>query len=293
MNFAHLRSFHAVAREGSFTRAAGALGVSQPTLSTQVKALEEEYGVALFTRRGRGVEPTELGRALFDLTRRLFSLEEEAAELLAAAHELTTGELRIGADSPFHVVPFLAAFRKRYPSLHVSLAIGNAEEQLEDLLRHNTDIAVLADLTPDARLEVIPCGRHPIVLFVPRTHSWVGRKSVALGEIARETVVLREAASRTRRIFEATLARAGVTPREVIEIESREAVREAVASGLGIGAVSAAEFGHDERLAAVPVRGARMETSEFVVCLKERRNLRIVAAFLASVRKEFGCRAPA
>lgn len=288
MNFAHLRSFHAVAREGSFTRAAAALGVSQPTLSMQVKALEDEYGVALLTRRGRGAEPTELGQALLGLTRRLFSLEEEAAELLAAARELTTGALRLGADSPFHVVPFLAAFRKRYPGLHVSLAIGNADEQLDNLLRHRTDVALLADLVPDPRLEMILCGRHPIVLFVPRGHPWAGRENVALDEVAGQTVVLREAASRTRRAFEATLARAGIRPREVIEIESREAVREAVASGLGVGAVSAAEFGHDERLAAVPVRGARMETSEFVVCLKERRNLRIVAAFLAVVRRQMG-----
>ena len=143
MNFAYLRSFHAVATEGSFTRAASALGVTQPTLSTQVKALEERYGVALLHRRGRGVEPTELGRALLDVTRRLFSLEEEASELLARARGLAVGSLRIGADSPYHVMPFLAQFRAKYPEIRVSLSIGNAEEVQDGLIRHRADIAFL------------------------------------------------------------------------------------------------------------------------------------------------------
>ncbi len=84
----------------------------------------------------------------------------------------------------------------------------------------------------------------------------------------------------TRRMFEQAIAKAKVKPRVVMEIESREAVSEAVAAGLGIGVVSEAEFGHDERLAAVPVIDVAMLTREYVVCLKERRRLRIVSAFL-------------
>src|SRR5690349_23020297 len=107
MNHTALRAFHAVATEGSFTRAAAALRLTQPTLSAQVKALEAEYGAALFVRRARGIAPTELGTALLEVTRRLFALEEQARELLGAARELTIGQLRLGADSPFHVMPFL------------------------------------------------------------------------------------------------------------------------------------------------------------------------------------------
>ena len=99
MNHAQLRAFHAVASEGSFTRAAVALHVTQPTLSGQVKALEESFGVRLFDRRGRKVMPTELGRELLDLTRRLFGLEAEAEHLLSAARGLSKGHLRIGADA--------------------------------------------------------------------------------------------------------------------------------------------------------------------------------------------------
>src|SRR5215469_13403644 len=98
MSYANLRAFHAVASHGSFTRAARSLGVTQPTLSAQVKALEEDYGVALFDRRGRGIVATPLGEQLLEITRRMFVLEDEAGELLARAHDLTTGRLRVGAD---------------------------------------------------------------------------------------------------------------------------------------------------------------------------------------------------
>src|SRR4051812_46790265 len=124
MNHAQLRAFHAVADAGGFTRAAAALHVSQPTLSAQVGALESAYGVRLLERRGRGATPTELGRALLDLTRRLFALEAEAEQLLAATRELRSGHLRVGADAPYHIIAALAEFGRRYPGVRLSLATG-------------------------------------------------------------------------------------------------------------------------------------------------------------------------
>lgn len=284
MNHAQLRAFHAVATEGSFTRAAASLSVTQPTLSAQVKALEEQYGVALFERRGRGVAPSALGDQLLTITRRLFLLEEEADELLGRARELTTGRIRVGADGPYHVVPFLAGFARRYPAIRISLAIGNSEEVMDALYRYRTDVAVVADIALDERLETLLCAVHRLVVFMPRSHPWAGRRSLRLAELEGQPIVLREEGSRTRQLFAAATAAAGVTMRPVMEIESREAVREAVAAGLGIGVVSEAEFGHDERLVAVGVTDAPLETREYVVALKERRNLRIIAAFLALAR---------
>ena len=98
-------------------------------------------------------------------------------------------------------------------------------------------------------------------------------------------MVLRELGSMTRRLFERATTKAKVNPRVVMEIESREAVREAVAAGLGIGVVSEPEFGNDERLVSVPVADGHLVLREYVVCLRERRNLRVVAAFLDLVRK--------
>jgi aminoethylphosphonate catabolism LysR family transcriptional regulator len=285
MNLAQLRAFHAVAREGSFTTAARALGVTQPTVSSQVGVLEDTYGVRLFDRRGRQVVPTEIGDTLFAITQRLFSLEEEADEILTAARELDRGQIRVGADGPHHVIPILAAFNRRYPGLDVSLSMGNADTVLHDLRNYRIDVAVLAKVDEDPRLFAIPYRRSPLVLFVPRNHPWAKRTSIRLKEIADQRMILREAASVTRQIFQSALAKARIRPQAVMQIESREAVREAVAAGLGIGVVSQAEFDYDKRLTAVRVRDAQMEITEHVVCLQERRRLRIVRAFLEIVRQ--------
>jgi aminoethylphosphonate catabolism LysR family transcriptional regulator len=281
MTYANLRAFHAVASHGSFTRAAESLGVTQPTLSAQVKALEEAYGVALLDRRGRSVAVTGLGEQLLDITRRFFLLEAEADELLSRARDLTAGHLRVAAGGPYYAVPLLAAFQARHPGVHVSLSIGNSEEVLDALLHDRADVAVMSDLEPDPRLDAIPYAEHRLVVFVPRKHPWARSRGIRLGDLQGQPMVLRETGSMTRRLFEQAIGKARVAPRVVMEIESREAVSEAVAAGLGIGVVSEAEFGHDERLVSLRVTDVAMLTREYVVCLKERRRLRIVSAFLA------------
>ncbi|MFQ5994464.1 MAG: LysR substrate-binding domain-containing protein [Acidiferrobacterales bacterium] len=285
MNSAHLRAFHAVAREGSFTTAARSLGVTQPTVSSQVKALEDDYGVRLFDRRGRRAVPTELGAELFAVTQRLFGLEEEAEDILAAARELRGGQIKVGADGPHHVIPILAAFSRHYPRLEVSLSMGNADRVLHDLRNYRIDVAVLAKVDNDPRFFAVPYRRSRLVLFVPRTHPWAKRSSIRLREVAQQPMILREAASVTRQIFQSALTEANVRPQAVMQIESREAVREAVAAGLGIGVVSEAEFDRDKRLTALRIRDARLEITEHVVCLQERRRLRIVRAFLDVVQQ--------
>lgn len=283
INHAQLRAFHAVATEGGFTRAAAALHVSQPTLSGQVKALEEAYGVRLFERRGRRVEPTELGRALLEITRRLFTLETEAEQLLAAARGLRRGHLRIGADAPYHVIPALAAFTRRYPAVRLSLTIGNTEALLQELQEHRCDVAVIAEVRGDPRLHILPLRRDRLVAFVDHRHPWARRRGVRLAELAGQRLVLRELGSTTRRLFEAAMARRGLALGEVLEINSREAVREAVAAGLGIGIVSENEFGSGGRLHRLAILGEELPNVEYVVCLEERRGLRLVRAFLEVV----------
>ncbi len=281
MNHGQLRAFHAVARAGSFTGAAALLGVSQPAVTIQVKALEEAHGASLFDRRGRRVAPTELGRALMEVTRRLFSLEEEARELLDAARELAHGHLRVGADAPMHVIALLARFRRRYPGVRVSLSLGNSKAVLRGLFDLRSDVAVLAEVPADPRLHAVAAARHRLVAFVPKGHPWARRKGIRLAELDGQPMVLREPGSSTRRSFEAAAAEAGIAPQVAMEIESREAVREAVAAGLGVGVVAEAEFGNDQRLRPLPFTDAVLENTEYLVCLEDRRQLRLVQAVLA------------
>jgi len=279
INHAQLRAFHAVASEGSFTRAAVALHVTQPTISAQVKELEDTYGIKLFERIGRGIEITELGKALHEITRRQFSLEAEAEQILASARGLLRGQLRVGADAPHHIIPLLGPFNRRYPGIKLSLAFGNSHEVLEGLLDRKSDIAVLADLVPDERLHAVAFRRERLLLFVERSHPWASRKSVKLRELEGQRIVLREPGSITRHLFERAISDARITLGDTLEIGSREAVREGVAAGLGIGVVFESEFGHDQRLHKLAIRDARIESTESAVCLRERLSVRVVRAF--------------
>jgi LysR family transcriptional regulator, low CO2-responsive transcriptional regulator len=285
MRFTQLRSFHAVARAGSFTGAARLLHVSQPTVTTQVRMLEVRYGIELFYRRGHVVSLTPLGEQLFEMAQKVFALESETVQLLEDSGELKSGQLRVGAVGPFHVTEMLARFNQRFPGLQVSVSVGNSEEVLGTLLRYETDVAVLAHFTDDPRYHSVPYSRHPIVIFVNRGHRFARRASIRIGELEGEPLILREVGSTTRKALEDALARAGVKPRVVMEIGSREAIREAVIMGVGVGAVSEKEYIADPRLRTVRVSDAQMYTYAHVVCLAERRGARMVKAFLGIVEE--------
>lgn len=279
MNYMQLRAFHAVATQGSYTKAATALCVTQPTLSDHVKALEERYGVKLFERKGRGVILTGIGRALLDITRRQFSLESEAEELLTTAKGLSQGELHVAADGPFLVVPLLGQFHRRHPNIQLSMRFGNTQSVLNDLLELRADIAVLPDLEKDKRLYMKPLQKEQLICFVNRDHALSRQSSIKIQELASQTLIIREKGSNTRRVFEHALQQADVTPARYLEIGSREGVREAVAAGLGVGVVSESELGDDHRLHALRISNARPRVTEYLACLVESRPMPVVRAF--------------
>jgi aminoethylphosphonate catabolism LysR family transcriptional regulator len=278
--YAQLHAFHAVATHRSFTLAAKTLGVSQPAVSMQVRALEEAFGVELVARGSRGAAPTALGAELLEVTRPLLALEAQASELLGAASALLRGQLRVGADAPFLMVPLLAAFRARHPHVELSLSLGNSEAVLRDVLDGRTDVAALGDRAGDPRLFAIPAARSRQVVLVSRAHPWAARGEVKLADLHGAEILVREEGSSTRRAFAAAVARAKVRPRVVMEIGSREALQEAVAAGLGAAVIIDAERGRDDRLVALPIADTVIEHVEYVACLAERRKLRAVAAFL-------------
>ncbi len=275
-----LRAFHAVALQGSFTKAAEALRVSQPTLSGQVRALEDAYGIQLFHRRGRGIEITDLGKSLLETTRRYFAVEDEAERLLSTAQGLMGGHLRVGADSPFTVIPLLAGFSRRYPTVEKSISFGNSRSLLNDIVNRQIDIGFLPDVADDNRLHVVPVQRDRLVLIVHQGHPWAHRRSISLDALGQETLLLREKGSRTRAIFEAILADRGVRPAVVLEIGSREAVAEAVSAGLGVGVVNEGEIGHDTRLKKLPVAGERLNVTEYAAYLRDTRHSPTLLALL-------------
>ncbi len=288
MYSSQLRAFHAVATHGGFTKAAEKLGLTQPALSDHVRKLEKRFDVQLFHRHKRRVFPTELGLRLMEITRRQFELEDEAVKLLRESQALRAGTLNIAGGAPLHIVGIVAAFQNKYPGVRITLSQGNSDEVLTQLHDYSADIGELGQAPNDDRLLIMPLRSDPMVAFVPKGHKWAARKKITLAELAGEPLVLRETGSTTRQLVEKELQRLGTEAKFVMEVEGREAAREAVAAGIGVGIVSEPEFGHDERLTRIGLSDSKAVMTESIVCLKERADLRVIDAFLTEVRSHLG-----
>ncbi|WP_273825038.1 MULTISPECIES: LysR substrate-binding domain-containing protein [Pseudomonas] len=281
MNLFQLRAFDAVAREGSFTRAAARLFISQPAVTGHIKALEEHYQVTLLRRTARRVELTEQGTRLAAITRAMFGLAEEARVMLEANRQLLTGRLEVAADGPHLVMPMLARLRERYPGVTVNLRLGNAQETLAALLAEHADVAVLTEVEPRKGLHLQALNESRICVLVPAGHPWQDEpEGIALQRLDQMIMVLREPSSITRRTFDQACGLAGVHPRVLLELDSREAVTEAVAADLGLGIVSSLEVSHDPRVRAVPLIGDGLRNRHMIGCLERRTELRLIQAFL-------------
>jgi LysR family transcriptional regulator, low CO2-responsive transcriptional regulator len=284
MGFTHLRTFHAVAECGGFTKAAKALNIGQPTITTQIKELEQRYGVELFLRQGRRIELTEAGHSLIGVTRRIMQLRDEAHELLSSHGRLRTGHLRLAAVGPFHATEMVAAFKNMYPALEISMIFGNSDQTLTRLLELEADVAVLAHLVDDPRVETLFFRTHEVVVFVNADHSWFGRKTVGLAELEGQPFVLREKGSTTRLAFERAMAAAGIGINQILEIGSREGVWKAVELGIGIGVVADFEFVDHPRLHPIRISEKGVQTEYRIAWLRDRNNSPKIQAFIDVVR---------
>lgn len=278
MRHTQLRAFHAVAEHGGFSAAAQALGLSQPALSDQVKKLEQAHDVLLFSRDGRQVRLTPQGVALHRLTTQYFETEGQIGTALSAARAVLTGSLRIVADSAHHVLPALTRFRDSHPRVFVQLRSGNSEEVLAALRSYGAEIGILGSHAPAPDLETVDLGRAPICAIAARGVLDPGQM-LPFDDLPKHALIFREKGSRTRAALEAEAARRNLCLAPAMEVEGREALREVVATGAGIGFVSRAELGHDPRVVAVPLGGVALEMTESAVFLAQRRDVPVIRAF--------------
>ncbi len=282
MNLLQLRVFDTVVRAGSATAAARRLHVTQPAVTSHLKALEDYYDVGLFRREGRRLIPTALGHELAEISGRLFALEEQAVDLLEATRALERGTVRIASDGPYLLVPIVKAFRERYPRVRVGMQIANTDDVQALLLAERCDVTIQARREDDPRVHAVPLARFELIVFVSRDHPWArdGRESVSIQELQGPGMIVRDPGSTTRRVFDQACRDAGVTPDYIIETTSRETVKEAVAAGLGVGVVAGYELRSDPRFWPLHVTGADLHFTEEVHCLNRRRNMRVVREFL-------------
>ncbi len=283
MRYTQLKAFHAVAKWGGFSRGAEKINLTQPAVSDHVRNLEETYGIQLFIRGRRMVELTDVGRKLYVLAERMLETETAAQQLLSRAGGLKEGHLIIGADAAVHILPLLKRFRTRYPDITLSVTTGNSDNLIEKLERLEIDFAIVATEQVAGQFESRLLSQDDFAAFSSKQHDFCQCKLVDLAKLVTCPLVLREHGSATRRLFDQACRERGLEANNIIEIEGREAAREAVAAGLGVGVVSKAEFVDDDRLDMIEISDWDEKMTEWLVCLKSRTDLHIISALLELV----------
>lgn len=242
LNLHLLRIYVAVLEQGSFTKAAEVLTMSQSAVSRAVQELERQLGTTLLERRARGVAPTMAGTILGEHARRIFTHERLAIEALNELRGLQRGRLAIGASSTIGIYllpPLLGNYHRRYPGIELFLDIGNTQQIIERLLSYQIDVAyVEGPVAANEDLQVVPWRSDEMVVIASPDHPLTRRVTLDCSDLQDAPFIMREPGSGTRKVMEQALAAHNVTVRPVMELGSTEAVKQAVSAGLGLSMVS-------------------------------------------------------
>ncbi|MBL8385812.1 MAG: LysR family transcriptional regulator [Burkholderiales bacterium] len=284
VTFHQLEVFECVARRLSFTRAAEELSLSQPTVSAQMRQLADEVGMPLFDHVGKTIALTDAGRELLAASRGVFDTWSRFEMAIADMQGLKRGLLRLACvtTAKYFVPSLLGPFCQSYPEVEVRLEIAN-RESLVERMRANLDDLYIMMLPPvDLDIEVTPFRDNPIVVVAPAAHPLAGKTGVPLKRLAAERFILREAGSGTRQRVEAFWHEAGFVPRVRMELGSNEAIKHAVAAGLGISILSHHALDVDPAvagLAVLDVEGFPLDDDWYFVHLRGRRLSVVARAF--------------
>lgn len=240
MNSQQLRLFLAVARERNFTRAAASLYLTQSAVSQQIDAFEREHGVRLFERLPRGIALTDAGTALLPYAERVTQLVDDAANALAAVRGVARGRLRVGASqtpATYLLPDLLGAFARRYPGVDVVLEVNVSAVIAESVAAGALSLGIVEGVGGDTRLTIEPLLDDELLLVTPPEFAPAG-STVTLAELAALRYLARESGAFARELVDTQLLRFGIDWQPVLELGHIEAIKRAVASGLGVAFLS-------------------------------------------------------
>jgi LysR family transcriptional regulator, low CO2-responsive transcriptional regulator len=300
--FAQLRSFEAVARLGGVTKAALALHLTQPTVSTQLRELADALGVALLAPAGRGVQLTDAGRDLLAAVSRMFEHWREFEDTVADTQGLLRGSLRIAGvtTTEYFLAQWLKPFVQAYPGIEIDLVVDNRSTIIARLERAQDDLAVMMMPPQHLALQHATAMDNPLVLIGPLDHPWAQAAATSrkrpLKQLASVDLLMREPGSGTRQATLDFLSAHHIAPRLRMTLGSNEAIKHAVAAGLGLAIVSQHALATDlerEGLALLPMAGLPIQRSWQLVWRSDRRLPRAASVFMDFVQRQIIKSAPA
>jgi len=267
-----IETFLCAAEKLNISEAAKQLHLSQPTVSHQIKLLEQELGATLFIRSNTGLQLTEAGQLLVPWARRLLHDTDNLQAMMSSLQEVA-GELRIACSTTAgkYILPQLAArFRLRYPAIQVKIPACDPEKVTRDLLDGEAHLGVLSREVGDANLEIQEFFHDTIKLIVPVNHRWASRQSLEPSELLEEQIIMRESTSGTRRVVLEELAKHDISMEDLnifMELGNAEAIVRTVADGYGVAFVSelAAAYPLERgNLVAIPIQGLTLQRTIYM-----------------------------
>lgn len=292
MNFNQLYAFYVIARQGSFTRAAEHLSVSQPAITKRILDLERSHGVRLLERTSRRVVLTDQGKLLLSYVERMVALAEEADLAVKSMAGIKTGRIEIGTSRPvasYHLSSIAVIFKQRYPGVVPSIHVENSQWILNELLGFRLDVGIVGMKPSHPDLIVFPFLEEELAIIVPVGHKWAKRKTISLTELHGHPLILREKGSGTRGLIESELNKAGIKPVVEMEVGSNEAIKRAVEKHLGLAILPPAVVNEEIKeglLKALPLKGPSLALSFYVIYHKEKRSSPLIHAFVEVLKEE-------
>jgi DNA-binding transcriptional LysR family regulator len=293
MDLRRLEVFCKVVELKSFTKAAAAMGLAQPTVSEHIRSLEEMLGERLVDRLGREVAATAAGRIFYQYSRNIVRLGEEAVQALDQFRGNLSGHLILGASTipGTYVLPkLIGAFKARHPAVMLTLRIGDTTSIANEILQNDVEAAVVGSRWNDRRLISEEVFGDELILAVPSEHRWAGKQPISVEELAGEPFILRETGSGTRMVMAKILENHGFEPSKlhvVAEMGATEAVRQGIKAGIGISILSRHAVEEDIQrgtLSAVGIIGMRFLRPFYMIVRKNRHMCPICSAFVDFLR---------
>jgi len=237
VNLNQLRAFFIAAKEKSITKAAKALFVTQPAITTQVKSLEQDLDIKLFKKRGKSIDLTIAGTVLFNYAKKIFEIVEEMEYVLKQHAISTHGAINIGTTRSFarYLMPnLLSRFQKLYPKVKIILSVGSSQEIAEGVQDFTYNVGIICRLPYKAQLGAIPYTKEEFCLAVSALHKFSNFKAVSLQKLRNEPIIIREKGSGSRYAILSLLSAHDIKPSVVLEAASIEFIKEYIIKGHGI-----------------------------------------------------------
>ncbi|OIP75701.1 MAG: LysR family transcriptional regulator [Oscillatoriales cyanobacterium CG2_30_44_21] len=286
-----LQVFEVAARHGSYTRAAEELFLTQPTVSMQIKHLTKSVGMQLFEQVGKRLFLTQAGQELFHTCQEIFGRISQFEMSVADLKGLKQGYLKVTVvTTAKYVIPrLLGPFCQRYPGVEIALKVTNHSGVLERLAENKDDLYILSKVPDEPDVKAYPFLPNPLVVLANHEHPLVGEKNIPIQKLADQPFITRESGSGTRGYIQQLFDEHKISPTIKIELSSNEAIKQAIAGGLGISVLSKHTIsleGASGQIAVLDVQHFPIPCHWYVIHLAGKQLSVVAQAFLEYLQTE-------